>query len=61
MTLPGGGDAVSTPVELELDVTPGTYVATAEDPESGETNRVEPLARHPVRVLSTASRPSFQP
>jgi hypothetical protein len=45
---------VSTPAELELDVTPGTYVATVEDPDSGETDRVELTVGEPGRFRSYA-------
>ena len=55
ITLRGGdGDLVSTPAELELDVAPGTYVATVEDPESGETDRVELAVGEPGRFRSHA-------
>ena len=50
----GDGDLVRTPAELELDVTPGTYVATVEDPESGETDRVELAVGEPGRFRSHA-------
>ena len=48
------GELVSTPAELELDVAPGTYVATVEDPESGETDRVELTVGEPGRFRSHA-------
>lgn len=41
------GDVLETPVELELDVVPGTYVARVEDAESGETDMVELIVSEP--------------
>lgn len=39
--VPGDFDTIATPVELELDVAPGHYVATVEDPVSGELDTIE--------------------
>jgi hypothetical protein len=41
------GDTFETPVELELDVVPGTYVARVEDPETGETDTIELTVSEP--------------
>ncbi len=45
------GDLGSTPAELKIDVIPGTYFATVEDPKTDTTGASE---RHPRRNLARA-------